>query len=219
MGTAPVKRDEGEFSGVGEFADADLTAAGEQFHFSRPVHGADSFGFDERRFPDPFAGLATLGFADSRGGGHPVDGHQSEFAHEMLVVFTAQRGVVDNCLGAGEVRTMTGEHVDCLCGLAAGCWYERCVKNDPRVLLQVTCCNDHELASPCGLTGGLVDELLTPLCLEQRSDHLAVGIQRTTQVRMCPRTRTRGIAQAERERACRAATSRWAALNSARMRL
>jgi len=147
MGADPIKRNECEFSGVGEFADADLTATGKQFHFSRPVHRADSFGFDERGFLNPLASF--------RSRGHPIDSHQSGFAHEVLVVFAAQRGVVDNCLRAGEVRTKTGEPVDRLYRLATGSWHERCVKNDPRVLGKVTCCDDHELASPRALARSL----------------------------------------------------------------
>ena len=100
---------EGEVAGVGEFADADGAAARvERDGACRAVGDGDGLVFDVGALLDAslVRGAAFLGSALR--GGDPVDREQPEVAQQGLVVDAAERGVVDDALGAGDVAVRGG---------------------------------------------------------------------------------------------------------------
>lgn len=148
------------------------------------------------------AGLLCSGL----GGGDAVDREESEFAHQVLVVHAAQRGVVDDALRARHVGCEAGEAVDGSAGFAAGSGDPFDIEDDPAVHVGRARGDKDKFGAPGGvavafeverrvgfvarrkdLAGLAVHAMVVGLGLEEGSDDLAVCMDHPAEVGMGPR--------------------------------
>ena len=143
-------------------------------------------------------------------------GQQSEVAQQGLVVHAAQRGVVDDALGAVDEGCEAGEAVHRGAGFAAGVGDPFDVEDDAAVRVGGAGGDEHELDAPgdlavafdvqpavgigadgTDLAGRRVDAGVAGPGPEQGSDDLAVGVEHARQVGMGPRAGTVRVEESE----------------------